>query len=446
MIARDLGLTVVPERETIAVGARHAAFVVRIDPPPPPVRRTPVRLVLALDTSGSMAGDKLAAAQASAAALVRALGPDDTFACIGFATRVTTLIAPTAMTAGGKSLAIAHLAHARAGGNTDLAGALLAALALAGEGGAAGRVLLLTDGCPTEGVTDVGQIEALARGARAAATLSTFGFGRDVNPLLLNALAETGRGNYTFIENGEAPTLAIAAELGGILLTVAAGVSLSLRATRGVRIHHVHRVGAALDSARGEATIELPPLVAEEAVYVAFELTWDDAMPESLALATLHARRTSDGGAISAEAYIGARVSPTEGPFVAEGAKELVLARIAVALATAGASTGRPAGEVADALAGELAKLSQAARAAGVDGDPQVAFGLAMIAQAQRGLVASRHLEGRTRQDLVASAASVRGKRNTFMGPLDGDPRSPFLSKSQVSGLRLVTEKKPDEP
>ena len=434
----DFGLTVLPELSAIARGARRATFVARLDPPPPPVRRPPVRLVLALDTSGSMAGEKLVAAQTSAAALVRALGPEDTFACLGFASQVTTLIAPTAMTAAGKSLATAHVARARAGGNTDLAGAILAALGIATAGGARGRVLLLTDVCPTEGVTDAAQIETLGRGAAGHATLSTFGFGRDVNPLLLHALADAGKGNYTFIETGEAPTLAIAAELGGILLTVAAGVTLVVAPAPGVRIHEIHRTGAALDPARGDAVIELPPLIAEEAVYVAFEVTWDEAAPASLALVTLHARRTDDGSEVLREAHASARVEAEQGAFVAEAAKEVLLARIAVALAKASAATESAGADLAGALARKLGELAGAARAAGVDGDAQIAAALAMMAEAQRGLAGARELESRTRQDLVASAASVRGKRDTFHGKLGAPPTSPFASKSQVTGWHLI--------
>jgi uncharacterized protein YegL len=435
------GLTVLSEIESLARGDRRASFVARIDPPAAPVKRTPVRLVMALDTSGSMAGEKIAAAQASAAALVRALGPDDTFACVTFSTRVATLIAPTSMTGAGKSLAIEQLGRARAGGNTDLAGAILSSLRIANEAGG-GRVLLLTDGCPTEGVTDEKQIDALTRGSAARSTLSTFGFGRDVNPLLLQTLADTGRGNYTFIEAGEPPTMAIAGELGGILLTVAAGVTLSLRAGPGVRIDKVHRLaGVAWDVPGREAAIELPPLVAEEPVYVAFELSWDGDAAESLALATLSARRTSDGSAVQLEAHAHGRVGDARGAIVAAAAREILLARAAVALGHASTARDRSARDLATSLTAQIGEFSGAARLAGLESDPEIAAALALMAEAQRGLAAqSSEQQDRSRQDLVAAAASVRGKRNTHVGK--PDTGSPFVTKSQKTGWDLVTGKK----
>jgi uncharacterized protein YegL len=237
-MSSTLGLTVLPEYESLAYDERQGSFVVLLRPPMAPQTRPPLRLVLAIDVSGSMLGDKLTTALASAQAILNALSPADTFACVTFNGKAQVLLPMTTMNAQGKQLAAQALRAAQARGNTNLGDAILSSFELCGG---RGRALLLTDGCPTEGVTSPDQLAQLTRSTARGATLSTFGFGRDVNPLLLSSLSEQGSGNYTFIEAGEPPIEAIAAEVGGLLMTTAANLRLLFRPSPGVTIDQVFR-------------------------------------------------------------------------------------------------------------------------------------------------------------------------------------------------------------
>jgi ribosome modulation factor len=105
--------------------------------------------------------------------------------------------------------------------------------------------------------------------------------------------------------------------------------------------------------------------------------------------------------------------------------------------ARASTARDRSPAELASMLSSQMGEITGAARVAGLENDPEVAAALALMAEAQRGLAAqSADQQNRTRQDLVASAASVRGKRNTFSGKADDG--SPFVTKSQRTGWDLI--------
>ena len=143
--------------------------------------------------------------------IVRALGPRDTCAVIGFESLVTTPLARTWMDSSGCDSALAALSALRPGGGTALWDGLLAGLQevegspVAGPEAAQPKVsstrrlpvvLLLTDGQPSPS-PPAGEAEELrryiaARSARLGTThtatsckLVTLGFGYDVNSKLL---------------------------------------------------------------------------------------------------------------------------------------------------------------------------------------------------------------------------------------------------------------------
>lgn len=440
-MSTDFRLIVLPEFANLGGNDRQGMFVVQVQPPAARSERPPVDMVLALDTSGSMEGLKLGAALKSAAAIARVLGPDDTFACVTFADQVRELVPRTQMTPTLRERVIQQLGVAKADGSTDLAEGMLraASVAEAGRGGLGGRVLLLTDGCPTAGVTDERQILTLARKACRAATLSTFGFGRDVNPHLLHALAEAGRGNYSFIEEREPPMAAIAAEVGGLILTVAAGVSLRLQPSPGVRVQQVLRPNTPPLLGDGSLALDLPSLVAEEPVSLVFELAWSGSVPRPLATATLAARRTDNGEAFTVSAEVAPAVAAQRGAAVPAAIKEIVLSRASVGLHKASLLRGAAAKAAAPELLQLRAELAAIARLTGVDADPQVQAALQMLGEGQRALEQA----GDGRHDMVASATALAGRRSTNVGHLihadsDGSAQAPFTNPSQRFGLEAL--------
>jgi Ca-activated chloride channel family protein len=431
-------LRVLSEHTALALTDERATFVARILPPPAPTeQRPPVRLLLALDVSGSMNGTPLETAVLSARGLVRALAPLDTFGAVAFHDSVAVLAPPQRTTAAGKAIVEEQLLRASASGGTDLASGMLKALDLANATETGGRVLLLTDGCPTTGATDENQILTLARGALGPSTLSTFGFGRAVNAGLLSNLADLGRGHYTFIETGETPVAAIGAELGGLLATVATGVELTLEVFPGGRLEQVYRsTGVTHDGPR--ATVALPSLIGDEPVAVVFRLAWDEAsVGKPIARLRLVSRSTETGAKNEAVADLVVPVAMTRGAFVPEAAREVLLARAALVLFEASEAMKRarqqtdPRQQAAASLSERLGELRGAAQAAGVIADPEVSAALSMIERLVS--VMARSDRGHAQQNMVAAAAALRSMKGTILGVTDA-----FVSSSQRSGVDRI--------
>lgn len=433
-----IGLSILPEYSSLAFDERKGTFVVLIRPPPAPQKRPPLRLVLALDVSGSMAGDKLTTALASARSVVRALSADDSFACVTFNGRAQALLPLTSMNASGKQLAEQQLQKARAQGNTNLGDAIISSLDIvAGKG----HVIVLTDGCPTEGVTSPDQLIQLTRGAAQGATLSAFGFGRDVNPLLLSSLSDAGGGNYTFIEAGEPPIQSIAAEVGGLLMTTAANLSLQVRPRPGVTVDRVLRT-ADVRVDNGVVFLELPALVAEEDVALPLSLRWDEsALGNPVATVQLRARDVATGQPLQEELSLLPAFASRRGDLHQGAAREILLGRAALALRYGSQASGRPGAELAREIGMIRSELLDYAQAARIQREPQIAAALQMLFDAQHGLEASGEGERSARQDMVATSMALSKKRTTMAGLSNASQaasQAAFASRSQIAGIDFV--------
>ncbi len=109
-----------------------------------PSKTIPLSIVLAIDTSGSMAGDKITQAKAAAIAFLTSLGPNDRATLLAFNAKVTQVVPSTADHA-----ALAQgINSLQVGGNTAAFDALYdAAQELSNApAGTKRAVILLTDG------------------------------------------------------------------------------------------------------------------------------------------------------------------------------------------------------------------------------------------------------------------------------------------------------------
>jgi Ca-activated chloride channel family protein len=151
----------------------------------------PTDVVLVIDRSGSMGGDKMAEAKRAAHALVGQLGPSDRVAVVSFAGSASVDM-PLAPVGQPTTRAIDSLAP---GGGTSIQDGLHVALGQLAvpAPGRARRVILVSDGRPG---SEVGLDEAAVRAAAGEAPLTTVGIGDDYDPLLLQRLADRGTGNH----------------------------------------------------------------------------------------------------------------------------------------------------------------------------------------------------------------------------------------------------------
>ncbi len=159
-------------------------------------------VVLVLDTSGSMEGEKLQQAKDALRYVLQHLNSEDRFNVVAFSSGVRTY-APALRPPKEAEDAIRWVENLEALGGTNIYLALSEALRQT-EHERPTVVLFLTDGLPTEGITDENALlAALNQEAPASARIFPFGVGYDVNTILLDQLAEDHRGRPTYVEPGE---------------------------------------------------------------------------------------------------------------------------------------------------------------------------------------------------------------------------------------------------
>jgi Ca-activated chloride channel family protein len=163
-------------------------------------------VIFVMDTSGSMAGDKLQRAQAALDYMLGRLRPTDYFQVVRFSTDVETLFDT------GHSVQASpdHIARARrfgghfvASGGTAIAPALTEAMRTHPPAGSLPRmVVFLTDGMPTVGQTDPATITRNVTTLAGGARLFVFGVGDDVNTTFLDGLADANGGVGDYFRDG----------------------------------------------------------------------------------------------------------------------------------------------------------------------------------------------------------------------------------------------------
>jgi len=159
-------------------------------------------VIFVLDTSGSMEGEKIAQAKDSLEYILDHLNPEDRFNIVAFSTGVRTYA--RALQPGAEAdEARRFIDDLRAVGGTNIGLALAEALAMA-NGERPQIIIFLTDGLPTEGVTDGDRIIAdVSRQASENVRIFTFGLGDDVNTFLLDTVAQDNRGASSYVRPHE---------------------------------------------------------------------------------------------------------------------------------------------------------------------------------------------------------------------------------------------------
>ncbi|MBN1285645.1 MAG: VWA domain-containing protein [Anaerolineae bacterium] len=165
-------------------------------------RVIPRDIIVVLDQSGSMDGEKWDQAREAAAYVLKNLNPEDRFNLILFSTGWRPY-AKEVQPPGEAQRAIDWISDMEAVGGTDINGALLDAMNYAGERPAV--ILFLTDGLATEGDT-IETDEILANVKEAAPSkvrIFTFGVGYDVDTVLLDSLAQAHQGVSAYVRPDE---------------------------------------------------------------------------------------------------------------------------------------------------------------------------------------------------------------------------------------------------
>lgn len=161
-------------------------------------RALPKDVLLVLDRSGSMEGEKFRQAQQALNYILQHLHEDDRFNVIAFSTgldRYASGLRP----ASEADQATRWVESLNALGSTDINRALLEAAGMA-DVERPTYLIFLTDGLPTEGVVESPKILAnLEAAARRNVRLFAFGVGYDVDTFLLDSLAQAHHGTTTYV-------------------------------------------------------------------------------------------------------------------------------------------------------------------------------------------------------------------------------------------------------
>ena len=159
-------------------------------------------IILVLDTSGSMQGEKMDQAKEAARYVLDHLNPLDRFAIVSFAT-TTRSPSPSLQPASQAEKGKDFLDRLEAMGSTDINRAMIEAVGLAEEVRPT-TLIFLTDGLPTEGVTVTGAIlDNVAREAPDNVRIFSFGVGDDVDTDLLDQISLDHGGASTYVRPGE---------------------------------------------------------------------------------------------------------------------------------------------------------------------------------------------------------------------------------------------------
>ena len=164
----------------------------------PPSHRLSKDLILVMDQSGSMEGEKFRQAQDAACYILDNLNPEDRFNLISFSTD-TQAFSSELQTKQAVPQATRWIKGLNALGSTDINRALLEAAAMSSTKRPT-YLIFLTDGLPTEGVTNSQQIlNNLEIAAQENLRLFSFGVGYDVDTFLLDSLAQAHHGSTTYV-------------------------------------------------------------------------------------------------------------------------------------------------------------------------------------------------------------------------------------------------------
>lgn len=198
--------------------------------------RPPTDFIAVIDVSGSMYSDsKLEYVRQGLHMMIDSLMPEDRMALIAYSDRAQERLPLTfANNTENRSVMHSMINGLVAGGNTNIYDALTLGFDIArisNQEGRYARVVFLSDGQPTAGITSTESIVTLAlECATKTSQLTSIGVGYDVNFELMRSLAMAG-GNFYFIDNNAALVDIFVEEVKSFAFPIAENVRLRVSAT-----------------------------------------------------------------------------------------------------------------------------------------------------------------------------------------------------------------------
>lgn len=238
-------------------------------------------LVIVLDRSGSMQGQKLSDARQAVLRLVDRLTARDRLALVTYSNGVESVLPLVSMDADHRQQAKAAVREIFAGGGTNLGGGLqygIDTLLHTVADGRQRKMILISDGLANQGITDPLALGRMASSATARGfTISAVGVGYDFNEVLMTTIADHGAGRYYFLENPNAFAQVFEKEFTATRNVAASGLTIRVPLNNGVRL--VDAGGYPVEVANGVAVVHPGDLVAgqERKLFLTFNVPTDQA-------------------------------------------------------------------------------------------------------------------------------------------------------------------------
>jgi Ca-activated chloride channel family protein len=235
--------------------------------------RPPLSLAVVVDTSGSMAQEsKIDFVRNGLGIMIDGLKDEDRFSLVTYDSEAVTVVPMTDVSGNRVMLRDAVLSLV-ADGSTNLFDGLdqgYREVYANYDSARQNRVILLSDGNPTVGITDAPSIIEMSRDFNSQGVgLTSIGLGTDFNVALMRDLALQADGNYYFLENAGAVSEVFDEELS--FFTVPIAFDLSLSVTAGADYEFGRAVGSPLwENDNNGGHLEVP------SVFIAHRESADD--------------------------------------------------------------------------------------------------------------------------------------------------------------------------
>ncbi|KAG6475029.1 E3 ubiquitin-protein ligase WAV3-like [Zingiber officinale] len=252
-VSQENFIVLIRLKSSNAIGEQSPSRNLNIAPGMSRSSRAPVDLVTILDTSGSMAGTKLALLKRAMSFVIQNLGPLDRLSVIAFSSTARRLFPLRKMTESGRQQALLAVNSLVSSGGTNIAEGLRKGAKVIDERKEQNpvcSVILLSDGQDTYTMSsNLGRNLQTRPDYRSLIPSSilghtthqipvhTFGFGTDHDSSAMHSISEISGGTFSFIESEIVIQDAFAQCIGGLLSVVVKEMHLTVESVQpGVQI------------------------------------------------------------------------------------------------------------------------------------------------------------------------------------------------------------------
>ncbi len=298
----------------------------------PDSARAPVNLALVIDRSGSMAGNKLEKAKQAARQLVSELTSEDRLSIVDFGTEAEVFPGLYA-TGENKARMVRRIDGIWDRGGTDIAGGLRAGQAqlLASPSNfAVNRIILMSDGRPTVGLTRARDLERFTQRIRVSmvtgVTVSALGLGTDFDENLMARIADVGAGSYGYLKDASQLAGIFSRDLRQATHMVAREVTVAFTLPESVASFEV--LGRRSTQAGRVMTVAMPDFSAGQSEKLVMRMTVTAAVPGTaldVSNLTLAYRDLLSNGPGAATAHLAALVTEQRDEMLARRDKAAVV-------------------------------------------------------------------------------------------------------------------------